>query len=112
MAEGEILSRNGFHWHPELAIYIKSVKQDIPANIGIGAVHNPIHTHDASGTIHLEMQGIVRKSDVTLSRFFKVWGKNFSDFGSAVKMTVNGQENTELGDYVMKDQDKIELHFD
>ena len=113
--EGEILSRNGFHWHPELTIYVKGEKQEIPANIGIGAVHMPMHTHteDASqGVIHLEFQGLVKKSDVTLGQFFKAWGKDINSFGTNVKMTVNGQENTELGNYVMQDKDKIELRFD
>src|SRR3989338_3048738 len=36
--EGEILSRSGLHWHPELAIFVKGEKQEIPADLGIGAV--------------------------------------------------------------------------
>src|SRR3989344_8320277 len=36
--ESDIVSRTGFYWHPELAIYVKGQKQEIPANIGIGAV--------------------------------------------------------------------------
>lgn len=87
-------------------------RQDIPANLGIGAVHNPIHTHDASGVIHLEFQGVVRTDDMKFGRFFKIWGKNFMEFGSSVKMTVNGEKNTELGNYIMQDKDKIELRFD
>ena len=39
--ESDIVSRTGFHWHPELTIYVKGEKQEIPANIGIGAVHQP-----------------------------------------------------------------------
>ena len=69
--EGEILSRSGLHWHPELAIFVKGEKQEIPANLGIGAVHNPMHTHDSSGIIHLEFQGVVRKDNLKLGRFLK-----------------------------------------
>ena len=112
--EGEILSRNGFHWHPELAIYVKGEKQEIPANIGLGAVHQPIHTHEDAnqGIIHLEFQGLVRKSDITLGKFLQSWGKDINSFGTNVKMTVNGQENTELENYQMQDKDRIELRYE
>jgi len=110
----DILSRNGFHWHPEVTIYVKEEKQEIPANIGIGAVHQPIHTHDDSnqGILHMEFQGLVRKENATLGQFLKGWGKDINSFGTNVKMTVNGQENTELENYVMQDQDKIELRYE
>lgn len=113
-SEGDIISRKGIHWHPELAIYVKGEKQEIPANIGIGAVHQPTHTHDdaVQGIIHLEFEGLVRKNDTTLGQFFKVWNKDIQSFGTNVKMTVNGQENTELGSYIMKDKDKIELRYE
>jgi len=110
--EGEIVSRNELHWHPELAIYVKGVKQEIPADIGIGAVHQPIHTHDATGTLHLEFQGLVRKHDITLGQFFKNWGRDMQSFGGNVKMTVDGEENTEFENYVMQDKDKVELRFE
>ncbi len=110
--EGEILSRSGLHWHPELAIFVKGEKQEIPTNIGIGAVHNPMHTHDSSGVVHLEFQGIVRKDDLKLGRFFEVWGKDFVEFGSSVKMTGSGEEKAELQNYILKDGDKIELRYE
>jgi len=110
--EGEILSRSGLHWHPELAIFVNGEKREIPANLGIGAVHNPMHTHDSSGVIHLEFQGVVRKDDLKLGRFFEVWGNDFVEFGSSIKMIVNGEENTELQNYIMKDGDKIELRYE
>lgn len=113
--EGDIISRSGFHWHPELAIYVKGEKQEIPANIGIGSVHQPIHTHiddNKQGVIHLEFQGLARKQDVELGQFFKNWDKDMRSFGTSMKMTVNGKENTEYENYVMQDKDKIELHFD
>lgn len=110
--EGEFLSRRGLHWHPELAIFVNGEKQEIPANLGIGVTHNPLHTHDSSGVIHLEFQGVVRRDDVKLDKFFEVWGKDFMELGSSVTMTVNGEENTELQNYVMRDGDKIELHYE
>ena len=111
--DAEVLSRTGLHWHPELIIFVKGERQGIPADIGISAVHNPIHTHDATGVIHLEMSGVVRISDTTLGQFFKVWGKTFADFGTTTpRMTVNGIANAQLLDYPMKDKDKIELSFE
>ncbi len=113
--ESEIVSRSGFHWHPELTIYVKGEKQEIPANIGIGAIHQPIHTHDddsSQGIIHMEFQGLVRREDTTLGRFFKNWGKDMRSFGPNMKMTVNGVESTEYENYVMHDKNTIELRFD
>lgn len=110
--ESDIVSKTGLHWHPELAMYVKGVTQEIPANIGIGAVHKPIHTHDASGTLHLEFQGLVRKQDITLGQFFKNWGTDMRSFGTNLKMTVNGKENAEYENYGMQDKDKIEIHYE
>ena len=109
--EGEILSRSGLHWHPELAIFVNGENQEIPANIGIGITHNPLHPHDTSGVIHLEFQGAVRRDDVKLGKFFEVWGKDLMEFGSSVKMTVNGEESYEFQNYIMGDGDKIELYY-
>lgn len=112
--ESDIVSRSSFHWHPQLTIYVKEEKQEIPANVGIGAVHQPIHTHDDSGQgiVHMEFQGMARKQDATLSQFFKNWGKDMRSFGSNMRMSVNGEENTEYENYVMRDKDKIELRYD
>jgi len=110
----DVVSRNGFHGHSELVIYVKGEKLDIPENIGIGAVHQPVHTHDDSnqGIVHMEFNGIVRKQDVTLGVFFKNWGKDMRSFGTNMKMTVNGKENTDYENYIMGDKDKIELRYE
>ncbi|MHB1086801.1 MAG: hypothetical protein ACYCZ0_03580 [Minisyncoccota bacterium] len=121
----DIVSRSGIHWHPSITIYVKGEKVEIPANIGIGPEHagmpgyDPMmkmaasHTHDASGTIHFEfMDGPVRKADTTLGQFFTMWGKDMRAFGSNMRMTVNGKENTEYESYMMRDGDKIELRYD
>ncbi len=111
--ESDVASRNGLHWHPEIAIYVKDVKQEMPASLGVGpSSMAPVHTHEPNGVIHLEFQGLVRKSNITLEQFFKSWGKDINSFGTSMKMTINGQENTELGSYVMKDKDKIELRYE
>ena len=110
----EIISRNGLHWHPELKIYVKGEKLELPPNIGIGAVHQSVHTHEDAkdGIVHLELEGIVRKNDITLAQFFRSWGKEIGSLGANVKMTVNGQENKEFEKYQMQDKDQIELRYD
>lgn len=120
-AEDEIIARGGIHWHPELSIYIRGDKQAIPANIGIGVTHNPMHTHDDTGVIHMEFSGLVKKDDTRLGKFFEVWGKRLDSScifefctgpDGTMKMLVNGQENSEFESYMMKDGDKIEIRFD
>lgn len=119
--QSEIISRGGIHWHPELTITVKGQKQEIPANLGLGAIHQPIHTHDSTGVLHLEIQGLVRKDDTKLGRFFKIWGKEFNSnciFDNCngpedkVTMTINGKENTGFDNYEMKDKDKIEIRYE
>ncbi len=119
--ESDIVSRNGLHWHPQLTITVKGKEETIPQNIGLGAVHGPIHTHEDLPTIHLEMQGRVTKNDIRLGQFFKAWGKQFSatclldscnGTDGRLTMTVNGQPNTEFDQYMMQDKDKIELQFE
>lgn len=132
--EGDTISKEGIHWHPELTIYIKGQKQVIPANIGIGMQYagyprfdpmmgmTDMHTHDNSGTLHWEvMEGLVTKDDVRIGTFFRVWGKTFSkdcvfDYcngpGGVVTMFVNGKENAEFENYLVKDGDKIEIRYE
>jgi hypothetical protein len=113
--ESDIVSRDGLHWHPTPLIYVKGEKQDLPLNLGISpSGMTPVHTHDDAnqGIIHLEFQGLVHKSDITLGQFFKNWGKDIRSFGTSMKMRVNGKENTEPENYVMQDKDSIELKYE
>lgn len=107
-----VISKNGIHWHPELIIYVNGVPQEIPENIGLGSIHMPVHTHDDLPIIHLEFNGLVKEEDIMLAEFFKSWKKDINDFGTIEKMTVNGEENTEFGNYVMQHEDKIELWYE
>jgi hypothetical protein len=102
----------GIHTHPELKIFVKGEQIEIPQNVGIGAVHQPMHTHDDAPIIHLEYPARVTREDTRLGKFFAVWGKDFREFGQNVTMTVNGEPNTEYENYEMKDGDKIELHYE
>lgn len=109
----------GTHIHPVLTIRLKGERVEIPENTGIDSdCMHPIHTHDNSGTLHLEFP---KPRDVRLKEFFEIWGKRFDSQcifehcnGSegTVKMTVNGQPNTEFGEYVMHDHDQIEIMYE
>ena len=119
--EEDIISRTGIHWHTELAILINGQKQEIPTDIGIGVVHQPIHTHDATGQIHLEFSGLVRKDDIKLGKFFDIWKKKFNrnqifdyvnDSEGVIKMFVNRSPNEEFENYIMKDKDIIEIKYE
>jgi hypothetical protein len=120
----DVISTRGIHWHPQLTIYVNEEKQEIPANTGIGTQYastptydmnmrmTAMHTHEPDGTIHLEFPARVTRDDTKLKNFFAIWGKDMMSFGSSVIMTVNGKEDTELGEYEMKDGDKIVLKYE
>lgn len=121
--ETDIVARNGIHWHPQLTIVIRGVVHAIPANIGIEAMGHPenVHTHDDSGTLHLERDGLVQLESTRLKNFFQTWGQPFTDTCildvcvegiERVKFFVNGIENPERGEYPMKDGDKIEIRLE
>lgn len=119
----QIISSKGIHWHPRLSVYIKGQKQEIPANFGLGAVRQPIHTHEDAkdGILHMEMEGLVTKDETKLANWFKIWGKQFNSNcifdkcnggEGTVKMLVNATENKEFENYLMKDGDNIEVRYE
>ena|SRR3989344_9252385 len=124
VAEDQVISKSGLHWHPKLSIFIKGQKQELEEDIGLEAIHEPIHTHKEdykNGVVHMEMNGVVTKDETKLGNFFKIWGREFnstqifdeknSEEGK-VKMTVNGKENKSFENYLMKDGDLIEIRYE
>ena len=113
----------GVHWHPILSITRNGSPYTVPAQIGIdpslykdhsldqyGIGMAPLHTHDTSGTIHVEVNTSHR--DFTLHEFLAIWGQP-SD-GSAIdghpvtSLTVDGvQQASPTSDVVLKDGQKI-----
>jgi hypothetical protein len=94
------------HIHPTITVTINGVKQTIPANIGIspdGQSFHEIHTHDATGTLHVETNS---PREFRVDEFFAIWGQPFSSqrilgfdasVGNPVTMTVNGQPSSLFG---------------
>ena len=117
----KIISRNGLHWHPNIQIRIRGEEIPVPAGIGLGVRHNPIHTHETDNIIHLEFSGIVSDRSLELGEFFKAWGKTLtrdcvldtcSGPEGQLVMLVNGTPNDEFEKYVMRDGDRIEIIYD
>jgi len=75
-----------YHIHPYLRIVINGENITIPAAIGIvnpqyqngiavgGTCFEPLHTHDATGIIHVESAG---NTNYTLSEFFQIWNDTY-----------------------------------
>ncbi|PIN89942.1 hypothetical protein COU60_02515 [Candidatus Pacearchaeota archaeon CG10_big_fil_rev_8_21_14_0_10_34_76] len=119
------------HWHPRITIKVDGETIPISTDIGLsvgkivdtslsGMRMSPTHTHETDGTIHLENNNPSSKPEtLTLGYFFYVWDKQFSskcifeyctDNGE-LKMHVNGVENNEFENYVMKDKDEILIEY-
>lgn len=107
-----------FHIHPRLTILINGKNYVVPANIGAGLTClRPIHTHDDSGTIHVESP---TQKDFTLGDFFAIWAQPFSkdqilnyksDSSHGIVMTVDGQPNSEYGNLILKDKQQIAIEY-
>lgn len=65
------------HIHQHLDLYVDSHKVPVPAGIGIDPAvgYAPLHTHDASGVIHVESPTV---RPYTLGELFAVWGVRFT----------------------------------
>lgn len=106
------------HIHPQLSIVVDGENVEIPANIGIAEdCMRAIHTHDATGTIHLEFP---TQFDFTLADFFANWGETFnegqildhtSDEWHDVVMTVDGVVSTDYENLILKDDQKIVIEY-
>lgn len=110
------------HWHPQLSITSPSGALAVPADIGIvsslwkdhsldqyGIGMSPLHTHDTSGTIHVESN---TARDFTLHEFLAIWGQpsdgSTIDGRTVVSLTVDGQAQTSpTQDVILKDGQKI-----
>lgn len=69
---------SAMHIHAHLDLFVNGARIIVPAGIGIDSVArfiSPIHTHNASGIIHIE-SNVVR--NFTLGQFFDVWGVRFT----------------------------------
>jgi hypothetical protein len=120
-AQGGIMpgAKMVLHIHPKLNVIADGNPMIIPKNVGIDASlwkdHSldrygmqgmaPLHTHDASGTIHVESN---TNRPYTLGQFLDIWGGlNFN--GKTVKATVDGKPIADFRNIVLRDAEQINL---
>lgn len=108
-----------YHIHSHLTIIINGENVTIPAGIGleISGCERVLHTHDDSGTIHVEPNSY---QPFTLGDFFAVWGKPFSlyqildsvsDASHEIVMTVNGAPSNDYENLVLQDGQNIVIEY-
>ena len=109
-----------FHIHAALHIYKEGILVPVPADIGIETAKNvetSLHTHDATGVIHMET---VKPYKFTLGDFFKVWGVELGPEqvgglkglgGDRLHFYVNGHTFTNPAAYVMHNGDNIAIGY-
>ena len=102
-----------YHSHPQVSITINGTSFTIPASVGAGGCIRPLHTHDATGTLHVETD---EDRDYTLGDFFLIWGNwennpqraifnSTQIFGShavnghTLTMTINGNASSLFQNY-------------
>jgi hypothetical protein len=87
------------HIHAHLDVYVNGKKATVPASVGIDFQQQfitELHTHDATGVIHIESPTVTRFS---LGQFFGEWGVKLTRsclgrYCGAVRWWVNGKAQT------------------
>ncbi len=110
------------HIHSNLAIFIDGSEVSLSQNIGIADDFCPdgmrgIHTHDDTGRLHIETPSEI---DAPVGAFFNIWGEvfnsnqildNVADSNYEIVMYVNGDINEEFENYIMSNNDNIEIYY-
>jgi hypothetical protein len=110
------------HIHAHLDVLVDGQAVPVPADIGID-VHrrtiSPLHTHDASGVLHIESPV---KRQFSLGEFFSEWQVSLSEDnlgglrtggGNVVRVFVNGtQQNGNPGAIMLGAHDEIAVLYD
>ncbi|MFL6676459.1 MAG: hypothetical protein ACJ8LG_24610 [Massilia sp.] len=66
------LPNENYHIHSLVSIYRNGTRLALPASIGLKGCAYELHTHDATGVVHVETD--VKKT-FTMGQFFSVWGQ-------------------------------------
>lgn len=112
-----LLPSQALAMHTHFNVTINNGSVTVPAGIGIdsplwnnhtldqygSAGHGPIHTHDATGLIHIES---TKQREFTFGDFLNIWGFPIT---GPVKFSVNGIDVKNYRAYVLQDQDQIKL---
>ncbi len=100
------------HIHPHLTIKVDGVEETIPTNIGLGSCERAVHTHDGTGTIHVEAQD---NRQYTIGDFFDVWGKPIARDSYQLLVIIDGTADVERPDVYraiqLKDNQQIVMEY-
>lgn len=98
------------HQHAVLQIVVDGVLEKIPTDIGITETcHTALHTHDDTGTIHVEAQDL---HAYTLGEFFNVWQRPIERTGYTLTTFVDGKKYNKLPqNIVLQDQQQLLLSY-
>jgi hypothetical protein len=114
------LSDTAFHIHAWLHVYVDGKRVPVPPNIGLDEVtgtFSPLHTHDASGVIHMEGD---EAYPFTLGQVFAIWGVRFSNgqlgsleagHGKTLQVYFNGKRVNDPVDEVMHEHTNISVGY-
>ena len=121
--QGTIGTKMVMHIHPQISVKVNGQPIIVPENVGIDQTlwkdrsldkygmqgMSPLHTHDSTGTIHVESSA---KRDYTLGEFLDVWGGlDTASSGKIVKVAVNGQPVSDWRNHILKDKEQISLEI-
>jgi hypothetical protein len=112
------LEQSAYHIHVLLAIYINGSQRQVPGQIGIapdGSCLYWMHTHDASGIVHIEAPATVA---VSIVNFLDIWAQQFSFLGFPQELYqpgwyayVNGQAVDNIAQIPLQDHYVIALVY-
>ena len=108
------------HLHPLLNVVVNGESIIVPKNVGIDSLlhkdHSldqygtngvsPLHTHDDSGTIHVESTSV---RNYTLGEFLNIWGIDLE--GKTVKVTVDGTIVSDYTNHILQDGQNLNLYI-
>ena len=108
------------HLHFSLNVITNGKPISVPKNIGIdSSLHKdhsldkygaqgaaPLHTHDYSGTVHVES---TVNRNYTLGEFLNIWGLDLH--GKTTKLTVNGIAVPDYRNHVLEDGQNLDLYI-
>lgn len=120
--QGTMGTKMVMHIHPKITVIVNGQPTIIPENVGIDNTlwkdhsldkygmqgMSPLHTHDNSGTIHVESTA---NRGYTLEEFVNVWGGLDASNGKILKVTANGQPISDWKNHVLKDKEKISFEM-
>lgn len=118
-------SKGQVHWHATLKVFVCGEEKLMPAPLEGHHLGLPLlHTHE-DRLIHIEGT-IWKPEEINLGRYMDAIGQNFKDdelldkkngdlcnnLPGKVKLYVDGKENNQLTNYVIKDGDTYEVRFE